>query len=111
MVDLYPHHPGAKGDGITRDTSEAAADAIGHCVGFLQTLCLRSTAELGDATPLEVCAHTGFPRESLQPRFSELRKLGLIEPTGEKRRNPSGRAAAVLALTDLGDKRLAGDDR
>mgnify|MGYP003504589139 CR=1 FL=1 len=37
---------------------------------------------LGEATPLEAVAIAGVPREALQPRFSELRAMGLIEPTG-----------------------------
>ncbi len=35
-------------------------------------------------------------------RVSELRKLGLVESTGERRRNPSGQSAAVQRITSLG---------
>lgn len=41
-------------------------------------------------------------RESLPPRFSELRAMGMVEPTGARRRNPSGKGAAVLRLTVKG---------
>jgi hypothetical protein len=43
----------------------------------------------------EVCAIAKRPRYSLQPRFSELLKLGLIRDTGERRINVSGAKARV----------------
>ncbi len=46
--------------------------------------------------------------EALQSRISELRKLGLVEPTGEGKQNPSLKWAAVLCLTDLGCADLGG---
>lgn len=99
MADLYPDNPGAKGpDG----TSQDAADAIAASVSHLRRVAMRSLARLGEATPLEAVAVSGATRESLQPRFSELRALGLVEPTGARRRNPSGKCAAVLRLTDKG---------
>lgn len=107
MVDCYPLHPGAKGEGMTQQTSVAAADAIAPSVKLLQGAALRSLAALERATVLECIAITPYPRESLQPRFSELRAMGLVEPTGERRRNPSGKSAAVLMLTDLARARLA----
>lgn len=36
---------------------------------------------------------------SARPRFTELRKAGLIEDTGERRPNGSGRMAVVWRLT------------
>lgn len=99
MVDHYPDIPGAKGsDGTSQDAAEAIAPNVSH----LRRLAIRSIAHLGEATPLEAIAVTGLPRESLQPRFSELRAMGLIEPTGARRRNPSGKSASVLRLTDQG---------
>ena len=99
MVDRYPHEPGAKGpDG----TSQDAAEAIKRTVSRLRRLALHGLGRLGEATPLEAIAAIGLPRESIQPRFSELRAMGLVEPTGTRRRNPSGKFAAVLRLTDQG---------
>ena len=43
----------------------------------------------------EVCAKAKLPRYSLQPRFSELRKLKLIRDTGLRRHNASGALAIV----------------
>lgn len=99
MADRYPDMPGAKGpDG----TSQDAAEAIAPCASNLRRIVMRSLAKLGEATVLEVVAISGITRESLQPRFSECRALGLVEPTGARRRNPSGKWAAVLRLTDKG---------
>jgi len=108
MADRYPNHPGAKGKGVTRETSEAAADAIAPSVCYLQGVVLRRLEELRAATVLETVATTVFPRESLQPRFSELRRMGMVEPTGQRRRNPSGKPAAVLRPTEKGRAWLKG---
>lgn len=99
-VARYPHtFPGFKG---TDGTSEEAAKAIAPSVTRLRLITLETVHKLGTATMLEGVAATEFERESLQPRFSELRTMGLLEPTGERRRNPSGKFASVLRLTDAG---------
>ena len=94
-----PTFPAAKGpDG----TSQDAAEAIKPCVSYLRRVAMRSLDRLGEATVLEAVAVAEVARESLQPRFSELRAMGLVEPTGARRRNPSGKGAAVLRLTEKG---------
>lgn len=99
MADCYPDIPGAKGpDG----TSQDAAEAIAPCVSYLRRVAMRALDGLGEATVLEAVAVAEVARESLQPRFSELRAMGLVEPTGARRRNPSGKCAAVLRLTEKG---------
>lgn len=99
MADRYPDIPGAKGpDG----TSQDAAEAIAPCVSFLRRVAMRALDSMGEATVLEAVAFAEVARESLQPRFSELRAMGLVEPTGALRRNPSGKGAAVLRLTEKG---------
>lgn len=99
MADRFPEIPGAKGsDG----TSQEAAEAMKSCAYHLRRIAMRSLNALGEATVLETVAFTKIARESLQPRFSELRAMGLVEPTGARRRNPSGKSAAVLRLTDKG---------
>ena len=102
MAD-YPGHPGSKG---SSGTSKEAAEAITPMVAHLRKVALAMLDQLGEATPLECCEFAGLPRETLEPRFSELRAIGLIEPTAERRRNPSGRSAAVLRLTDKGKAAL-----
>jgi DNA-binding MarR family transcriptional regulator len=104
MTDRYPHLPGAKG---TDGTSQEAAIAIAPRVTHLRSLALKALARLGEATMLEAVCVAGVERESLQPRFSELRTMGLVEPTGYRRPNPSGKSASVLRLTDRGKKVIA----
>jgi len=106
-AERYPTHAGASGrTPATLRTSADAADAIGATRAALQRVVLRALAELGEATVLEAVARTGRSRESTQPRFSELIEDGLVEPTGQRRRNPSGRTAAVLRLTVAGQRAL-----
>jgi hypothetical protein len=104
MADRYPDIPGAKGpDG----TSQDAAEPIVPCASHLRRVAMRALDRLGEATVLEAVAFAEVARESLQPRFSELRAMGLVEPTGARRRNPSGKGAAVLRLTQRGRGVLA----
>ena len=99
MADRYPDIPGARGpDG----TSQDAAEAMMPSASFLRHVAMHALDKLGEATVLEAVAFTEVARESLQPRFSELRAMGLVEPPGARRRNPSGKGAAVLRLTDKG---------
>jgi hypothetical protein len=102
---VYPVAAGSKGrDG----TSQEAAKAIQPRVANLRHQALTVLAALGSATVLEATAAAGATRESLQPRFSELRNLGLVEATGDRRLNPSGKWAAVLRLTEAGHAMLEG---
>jgi len=104
-----PHELGAKGlTATTYATSTDAAAAMGHCASHLRMVALRALHALDQATVLECVAITDYPRESLQPRYSECIRFGMVEPTGERRRNPSGKSAAVLRLTDKGRARLEG---
>ena len=109
-MDLYPETPGAKGLTVaTFATSEEAANAIAPRRLRLALIAMHTIDGLGKATPFEAVAASGVKASALQPRFSELIAEGLIEPTGERRRNPeTGKSAAVLTLTDLARVRLAG---
>lgn len=95
----YPDSPGAKGrDG----TSQDAAAAIASDVPRLRRRALLALHAIGSGVPLEVVAASGHTREQIQPRLSELREQGLVEPTGARKLNPSGQTAAVLRLTARG---------
>ncbi len=99
MTDRYPDVPGSKGpDG----TSQDAADAIASKAPRLRRVAMLALDRLGEATTLEAVAIAGVTREALQPRLSELRALGMVEATGKRRPNPSGKSASVLRLTDKG---------
>ncbi|MEG8040616.1 hypothetical protein QP166_15170 [Sphingomonas sp. LR60] len=77
------------------DTSIAAAEMAALTSNHLRHLVHKTLCEQGDHTVDEVCALAGYPRYSLQPRFTELRKKGLIRDTGQRRRNVSGANAIV----------------
>ena len=108
MADLYPVGPGAKGlTPATYATSADAADAIATSRKGLHRIALRTLQIMGAAAPFEAVAASGVKGAALQPRFSELIADGLVEPTGERRRNPdTGKSAAVLRLTELARARL-----
>lgn len=87
----YPAVPGSKAAG----TSSDAAEAMKPRAGILRAKVLDCLREYGPMTADE-CADA--LRESvlaIRPRFSELRALGLVVDTGERRENDSGRRAIV----------------
>lgn len=98
-MSTYPHFPGSKG---SDSTSFEAANAIAPRVEGMRREVLKAFAEHGDLTVLEVVGYLRKERWSIQPRVSELRRMGLVESTGERRRNPSGQKAAVQRITEKG---------
>lgn len=104
MADSYLHHatdyPFAASPGVT-DTSAAAAKAIDMSVGYLQRVALRAIRDAGDRglTTNELAASVQIGRESIQPRTSELRLMGLIDDSGVRRANDSGKKAIVWTAT------------
>jgi hypothetical protein len=99
MAYSCPKTPSAKDpDG----TSQATTDAMRLCASPLRRIALQALSQLGEATMIEAIPAAGVPRESLLPRFSELRTMGLVEATAERRPTPSGKSAAVLRLTGKG---------
>jgi hypothetical protein len=77
------------------ETSISAAELAALTSNHLRYVVHKALCEQGDHTVDEVCAIAGYPRYSLQPRFTELRKKGLIRDTGLRRRNVSGANAIV----------------
>lgn len=77
------------------DTSIAAAELAALTSNRLRYIVHKTLCEHGDHTVDEVCAIAERPRYSLQPRFTELRKKGLIRDTGARRVNASGATAIV----------------
>ena len=110
-MDKYPYTTGAMG--LTPDTlatSTDAAKAMASKRKRLILIAMQTLQSMGAATRFEAIAASGLTVAALQPRFSELIALGLVEPTGERRRNPdTGKSAAVLRLTDKGRARIGGD--
>ncbi len=88
----YPETPGSKERTTSRDA--AAAVAGGSSAGrdlVLQAL----TAAPAGLTADELAEAVGREVLYVRPRVSELRKLGLIQATKERRPNASGLTAKV----------------
>jgi hypothetical protein len=92
---IYPYEAGFKGDA---ETGRDAAEAMGPQRGRLQALVIALLQKHGErgSTPEEASIDTGESRVSLQPRFSELKALGRIVDSGQRRVNPSSRKRAVV---------------
>lgn len=88
---LYPEAPGYQ----DTDTSKAAAEWMRPEVGALHRACLEIVAVL-PSTPDEVAIIIGRDKLAIRPRMTELRALGLIEDSGERRRNPSSGLKAIV---------------
>lgn len=94
---IYPETPGHR----NVDTSIAAAATIAPKCGRLQRLVLaaiHSAGTLGLTTD-ELAGRLGIDRSSVQPRTSELKLLGLIRDSGQRRKNRSGVRAIVWTAT------------
>lgn len=88
----YPYSPGHRGV----ETSIAAAQSID--ARTLQKLVVGALAQYGEMTADEIAARLGLSILSTRPRCTELKRLGRIRDTGERRPNASGRNAAVFSL-------------
>jgi predicted ArsR family transcriptional regulator len=92
MLDRYPDAPGFKASG----TSEQAAASVVTDAARLQRAVMSVLYRHSSGLTADQCAEfMGEPILSVRPRFSELQRKGMIEETGERRRNKSGRAANV----------------
>lgn len=89
----YPLRAGYK----KRKTSKAAAAIIDSKTSELQAWILGWLAS-GALTADECAEEMGFDRLVIRPRFSELAKLNLIEDSGQRRKNVSGKMAIVWTL-------------
>lgn len=87
----YPDVPVAKTDG----TSQEAADAIADRAPTLRDQALAILREEA-LTADEVAARMDCRIWSIRPRITELKLLGLVADTGERRLNISGRRAEVV---------------
>ena len=89
----YPHSPGHRGV----DTSIEAAGSIARKLGRLQAITHKAISLTGHrgATSHELCDRLDIANTSIQPRISELRRMGRIKDSGQRRRNASGVSAIV----------------
>ncbi len=89
-MEVYPQGPGWSGTA----TSKEAAQAIAHRCSPLRRKAVEALLH-GPKTADEVAQYHRGDRDSYQPRLSELRALGVIEPSGERRLSAMGRPAIV----------------
>jgi len=90
----YPITPGAKAEGPSAD---AARSVDAHT---LRTMCHHVIRAHGSRTADEIARVLGVSILSIRPRLSELRALGLVEDSGDRRKNISGRKATVWRMRE-----------
>jgi DNA-directed RNA polymerase specialized sigma24 family protein len=95
----YPHSAGHRGV----DTSIEAAQSIQSKLGNLQATALNAIIKSGlrGLTADELAVTLGLDRYSIQPRTSELKRLGKIKDSGQRRKNTTGKMAIVWVATNL----------
>lgn len=97
---IYPETPGHR----WVDTSMEAASAIAPKCGRLQRLALEAIREAGfiGLTADELADRLKVDRYTIQPRTSELRVMGLIADSKQRRRNRTGKRAIVWVAAEGG---------
>lgn len=95
MHNCYPNRPGHRGV----DTSVAASDDLAPSLGKLQRIVLGAIDNAGSrgATGDEIAARLGWVVYQVRPRTAELRSLGKIVDSGQRRKGASGRWTIVWA--------------
>jgi hypothetical protein len=89
----YPHHAGFKENSTSRENAERI-ETTGRAATLRERV--RTYFALGgEATADELAGILQQPFRAVQPRVSELRNLGFIEPTGERRVGSGGGTAHV----------------
>lgn len=86
----YPKIPGYK----ATETSKVAAQEIESIAETLRSMALYHITKQA-MTADEVANALEVSVLSIRPRIAELKKMGLIEDSGDRRSNESGRAAIV----------------
>lgn len=89
----YPHTPGA----AAVDTSIAAAESIDAETLRRKVLCVFVRWPEG-LTADEVAAVMHRDPLAIRPRVAELKRMAIIRDSGKRRRNRSGKGAAVMVM-------------
>lgn len=90
----YPHQPGYK----ARETAREAAHAVSSKAPIVRQRILALLSAGHELTPDEAAYSLNIPILTVRPRFSELAAQGLIEDSGARRLNSSGKRAIVWRL-------------
>jgi len=98
LFERYPAAPGSKGP----ETSAEAARSMATAAPLLRDRVLALVRDWGGAglTADECAAQLAESVLSVRPRFSELQALCLIEDSGQRRKNLSGRNAVVWIVRE-----------
>ena len=86
----YPHVAGWKDH--TSETSQTAAESVDTATVRAQVFAVIRQERL---TADEIATRLALSILTVRPRVSELRRLALVEDSGTRRRNASGRPAIV----------------
>ena len=78
--------------------SEAAHASIVPSKAHMRQRVIECIERLGSATCDQVEVSTGLSHQTASARVSELRRDGIIAPTGERRPTRSGRSASVFVV-------------
>ena len=98
--DLFNDYPNTAGFRNT-DTSKKAAKDVNKRVSYLQLTILDLLQDIGDMTADECAKFANESVLTIRPRFSELKLLGKIKDTEIRRKNDSGKTAAVFTVKNL----------
>tara|TARA_Y100000310_G_C20372672_1_gene664249 strand:+ start:391 stop:762 length:372 start_codon:yes stop_codon:yes gene_type:complete len=91
LFGTYPHTPGH----TTDDTSVEAAESIANSAGTIRTQVLAGLYQ--QAMTADECADVlGLSILTVRPRFSELRRMGRIKDTGDRRVNATSGKKAIV---------------
>lgn len=86
----YPNVPGYKRLG----TSKLAAEEVKHQASYLRNACL-VCVQFQPSTADEIAETLDRSILAIRPRISELVRMGKIIESGQRRKNRSGKLAAV----------------
>lgn len=97
MSEVTAPYNGMPGWKVT-DTSRAAAESVRHTTAEAYSGIMAVLRKHGPMTADEAASIMGLTPFYVRPRFSEMKEMGWIEPTGDKRKNNSRRAANVMRI-------------
>jgi predicted ArsR family transcriptional regulator len=95
FAERYPNAPGYR----QTETSKAAAESMKADAGLIRSAVVAALQRHGPMTADQCAVALTLDKLSVRPRLSELRELGRVEDSGERRSNASGRSAIVWRLT------------
>ena len=98
MEDLFSF---ADNHAISRNTSPAVTSDVPENAECLRFSILRELRARGPMRADTCAAVLGVSLLSVRPRFSELRTAKLIEKTGERAKNTSGRTATIWRVPSI----------